>query len=93
MRFGGRLLNAVTFLEKIASKEEVVLETEEIDRIEVVSEEINITETVTKDGNKRSVTESMTITETVSKANITPPFKWGVNGTANKGVWNKSEWA
>lgn len=93
VRFGGRLLNAVTFLEKIASKEEVVLETEEIDRIEVVSEEINITETVTKDGNKRSVTESMTITETVSKANITPPFKWGVNGTANKGVWNKSEWA
>lgn len=92
VRFGGRLLNAVTFLEKMASKEEVVLDTEEIDRIEVISEEVNIAETVTRDANKRTVSESLTITESISKVNTTPPFRWSPSGT-NPLVWNLGEWS
>lgn len=91
VRFGGRLLNAVTFLEKMASKEQVVLETEEIDRIEVIAEDITIAETIVRNANARSISESLTVSESLSKSNTTPPFKWGVSGT-KKGVWNASEW-
>lgn len=93
VRFGGRLLNAVTFLEKMASQEKVVLDTEEIDRIEVITEEITIAESIVRNSNTKSVTETVTVAESISKVNVTPPFKWGVDATANKGVWGKSEWA
>lgn len=91
VRFGGRLLNAVTFLEKLAGQENVVLDTEEIDRIEVISEEITIAEDIVRNANAQSISESLTVAESISKANTTPPFKWGVTGT-KKGVWNESEW-
>lgn len=91
VRFGGRLLNVVTFLEKMASKEQVVLDTEEIDRIEVIAEDVTITETLTRNGNLQSIAETATISESISKTNTTPPFKWGVTGS-NPGKWGAAEW-
>lgn len=91
VRFGGRLLNAGSFLESLAGQENVVLATEEIDRIEVISEEVNITEIITRDPILKSVAETVTVSESISKSNTTPPFKWAPSGT-KKGVWNESEW-
>jgi hypothetical protein len=91
VRFGGRLLNAASFLESIAGQEQVILDTEEIDRIEVISEEVTITEIITRDPLLKSISETVTVAESISKTNTTPPFKWGVSGT-KKGVWNESEW-
>ena len=91
VRFGGRLLNATSFLESIAGQEQVILAAEEIDRIEAISEEVTITETITRDPQLKSVSESVTVSESITKSNTTPPFKWGVTGT-KPGIWNKSEW-
>lgn len=91
VRFGGRLLNATSFLSSIAGQENVTLATEEIDRIEVIAEDITITEDITRNGNVKSVTETITITESISQFNTTPPFKYAPTGS-NKGVWNASEW-
>lgn len=91
VRFGGRLLNATSFLESIAGQEQVILAAEEIDRIESISEEITITESIARDPQLKSVSESVVVSESISKSNTTPPFKWGVTGT-KPGVWNKSEW-
>lgn len=91
VRFGGRLLDASSFLQSVAGAEKVTLETEEIDRIEVISEEINIAEVITRNGNVKTVSESISIAESISKTNTTPPFKWAPSAT-KKGVWNSSEW-
>ncbi len=91
VRFGGRLLNAASFLESIAGQEQVVLATEEIDRIEVIAEDITITEVITRDPLLKSLSETVTIAESISKSNTTPPFRWGFSAT-KPGIWNESEW-
>lgn len=91
VRFGGRLLNAASFLESVAGAEKVTLETEEIDRIEVISEEVTITESITRNGNVKSITETVTIGESISRNNDTPPFQYGPGGSP-QGKWNLSEW-
>jgi hypothetical protein len=89
VRFGGRLLNATSFLESIAGREQVILDTEEIDRIEVVAEDIVISEVITRDGNLVSVSESLSIAESISEDIVTPPFQYGPGGSP-QGVWNLS---
>lgn len=91
--FGGRLLGVVDFLIALGTPELPLDTSGQVLKIKSVSELLNITETITRNGNVRSIAESFAIAETISKANVTPPFKWGVNGTANKGIWGKSEWA
>lgn len=93
VRFGGRLLNAATFLNSLAGKEDVLSATEQVTRIELIAEDVVITESITRNNNVKNIVESMSISESISKTNVTPPYKWGVNGTANKGVWGKSEWS
>lgn len=93
VRFGGRLVNAVTFLERLASKEQVILDTEEIDRIEAITEELTITETITRNNNVKTISETVSIAESISRTNVTPPFKWAPHGTSAKLVWGKGEWS
>jgi hypothetical protein len=75
----------------MAGKEEVILDTEEIDRIEALDETVTITETITRNQNVRSVNETATVAESINRTNTTPPFKWAPSGT-KKAVWNKFEW-
>ena len=91
VRFGGRLLDVASFIESIAGKEDPVFATEEIDTIKAISEEINITETITRDPLTKNITETATVSEVISKVNITPPFEYGPAGSP-QGKWNKSEW-
>lgn len=91
--FGGRLLGVVDFLLALATPEDALDNSGEIEKIHAISDTVTIAEVITKNNNVRSVVESVSIAESLSKTNVTPPFKWGVNGTANKGVWNKSEFA
>lgn len=91
--FGGRMLGVVDFLIALGTPELPVDSTGEVLKIKAVSEVMTITETITRNGNARSISESAVVAETISKTNVTPPFKWGVDATANKGVWGKSEWA
>ena len=91
VRFGGRLLNAKSFLEQLAGKEEVVLATEEIDRIEAIQEDVTIAETITQNDNEQNVSESVSIAEVITDTNYTPPFEYGPSGSP-QGVWNSSEW-
>lgn len=92
IRFGGRLLNATAFLESLASEEKVIDATEEIDRIEALQEDLTITESIAREPHTVSVTaDGLSIAESISKSNTTPPFKWGVTG--NKPMkWGKFEW-
>lgn len=91
--FGGRMIGVTDFLIALATPETAIDQGEALQKIFGVSDIVHITESITHNSNARNITESVSIAESISKANVTPPFKWGVNGTANKGVWNKSEWA
>ncbi len=91
--FGGRLLGVIDFLQALASPEEPLDNSGEVQKIHLISEIVTFAESITKNNNVKNITETVTFAESLSKANVTPPFKWGVNGTANKGVWGKSEWA
>jgi len=92
IRFGGRLLDAASFLESLASKEDPIFATEEIDTIKAITEEMSIAETIERDSLLKSITESATIAESISKVNNTPPFQWGPGGSPQF-VWGASEWA
>ena len=91
VRFGGRLLDVASFIESIAGKEDPVFATEEIDTIKAISEEINISETITRDSLLKEISETATVSEVISKQNYTPPFQYGPGGSP-QGKWNKSEW-
>jgi len=91
VRFGGRLLNATSFLESLAGQENVVLASEEIDRIEVIAEEIVITEDISRDPLTVNISESLSIAEAIAEDIVTPPFEYGPGGNP-QGVWNASEW-
>lgn len=90
--FGGRLLGVVDFLQALATPEQPLDLSGEVKKIRAIADVITITETITRNGNVKSISETVTVAESISKTNVTPPFKWGVNGTANKGVFGKSEW-
>lgn len=93
IRFGGRLLNAATFLEDIGTEGEVIDEEVALDKIFAVDgDDITIVESIVRNPMTRSVSESITIAESVSRTNTTPPFKWAPSGT-KKLQWNKGEWA
>lgn len=91
--FGGQLLGVVDFLIALGTPESPLDTSGEVVKIHSVSDVITIGETVTRNNNVKNVTDTVTVAESVSKTNVTPPFKWGVNGTANKGIWGKSEYA
>jgi prophage tail gpP-like protein len=91
--FGGNLLGVVDFLQALATPETPFDVSESVQKIQSITETVNIIETITKNLNARTITETVTVSESVSKTNVTPPFKWGVDATANKGIWGKSEWA
>lgn len=91
VRFGGRLISAGTFLESLAGKEDPIFATEEIDTIKAITEEITITEDISRNSLLKSITETVTVSESISRLNTTPPFKWGVTGT-KPGKWGASEW-
>lgn len=80
VKFGGRLLGIRSFLESLAAKEEVILDTEEIDRVELVDELVTITEQITKDGNEQSITEGLAVAEQLTKTRQMTPFLWGPPG-------------
>jgi len=91
VRFGGRLIDTIAFLESLASKEDVVAATQEIDRIEAITEEVTITEVIARDPLTKTIAETATVGESISKQNYTPPFQYGPGGSP-QGAWNKSEW-
>ena len=91
VRFGGRLLNATSFLESLAGKENPILATEEIDTIKGITEEMTITEVISRDSLLKTVSEGAVISENISKVNNTPPFQYGPGGTP-QGKWGGAEW-
>ena len=91
VRFGGRLLNATSFLESLAGQEDPLLATEEVNKIQAITEEVKIAETIERDANLQTISESVTVAENVSKVNQTPPFEYGPAGSP-QAVWNRSEW-
>lgn len=91
VRFGGRLLDATAFLESLAAKEDPVFATEEVDTIKAISEEVTITEDITRDSLLKEIDETVTVSEVISKVNNTPPFQYGAGGSP-QGVWGASEW-
>lgn len=91
IRFGGRLIDTTAFLESLASKEDTVFATQEIDTIKAITEEVTISEVITRDGLLKEVAETVTIGEGIVRTNNTPPFEYGPAGSP-QGVWNKSEW-
>jgi hypothetical protein len=76
VRFGGRVLDTLAFLESLATKEEPGL-ISELDTIKGITEIITVTETIERDPNLKTLTETVTISEDLGKTNFTPPFKWG----------------
>jgi hypothetical protein len=91
VRFGGRLLNSVAFLESLAGKEENVFATEEVDTIKAITESVTVAETITRNALLFEISESVSIAELIARVNNTPPFQYGAGGVP-QGVWNASEW-
>ena len=94
VRFGGRLLDVIALLDGIAGKEDILKDTQEIDRIEAIAEELSIAEVITRDGNLRSISESLSIAEVIDETIVTPPFKWSPSAVNPDlaAKWNKFEW-
>lgn len=90
VRFGGRVLDTLAFLENLAIKEEQSV-IEEIAIIKGITEPIKIIETIERDPNLKTISEEITVDETISKINQTPPFEYGPAGSP-QGVWNEAEW-
>lgn len=74
--FGGRLIGIREFLEALAGQQQVILDTEEIDTIQAFEEILTTSESITKNANARSVTDTMTTSDSMTRTNFTPPFKW-----------------
>lgn len=90
--FGGRLLGVLDFLQALATPESPLDTSQEVQKIKAISEVVAIVEAITRNGNVRSVAESVTIVETTpAQVNTTPPFKWAPSGT-KKMIWGKFEW-
>lgn len=89
--FGGRLLGVVDLLQYLATPQEPLDESGEVQKIKAIAEVMTLAETITRNNNSRNITESMTVAESISKTNFTPPFKWQPAGSAAK--WGKAEWA
>ena len=92
VRFGGRLIDTIVFLESLASKEDTVFATQEIAKIKAITEEMTIGEVIARDPLLKTVTETVVISEVISKQNQTPPFQYGPAGSP-QGVWGASEWS
>lgn len=92
--FGGRLIGIREFLEGLAGQEKVILDTEEIDRIEGFAEIMTIAETISREPNTQDVAESISIGETIAETIVTPPFKWApyVVDPDLEAVWDRFEW-
>lgn len=92
--FGGRLIGIREFLEGLAGEEKVVLDTEEIDRIEAFEEIINVGESIALEPNTKDVADTVTVGEVIAETVVTPPFKWApyVVDPDIEAVWNKFEW-
>lgn len=91
--FGGRNIGVVDFLQALATPETPLDTSGQVTKIQSIADVITIAEAITRNNNVKNITETATISESITKTNVTPPFKWGVDATANKGVWGKSEWA
>lgn len=92
VRFGGRILDTIAFLESLASKEDQTRRTVSIDTIYGISEIVTVVETIERNKNFREISEQVTIDETINRENITPPFKYGPAGSP-QGIYNKSEYS
>lgn len=91
VRFGGRLIDTIAFLESLAGKEDTLFATQEIDTIKAITETVTITEAITRDGLVKEIDEEVTVSEEITKVNNTPPFEYGPAGDP-QGVWGASEW-
>lgn len=90
--FGGRNIGVVDFLQALASPESPLDTSGQITKIQALADILTISEVITRNSGLHSNSDTITVAESISKANVTPPFKWGVNATANKGIFGKSEW-
>jgi len=89
--FGGRLLGVIDLLQYLATPEQPLDESGEVQKIKLIAEVMTLTETITRNSNVRTITEAMTLSESISKSNFTPPFKWQPAGSAAK--WGSAEWS
>lgn len=89
--FGGRLIGIKEFLAGLIGEEVVLTETETVDKIQAFEEIVSIAESIARNPLLLSETASMAVSESISRTNTTPPFKWAPSGT-KKAVWNEFEW-
>lgn len=91
IRFGGRLLNALVFIESLAAQKTIIDADEQLSRIRRVKEQLGIVETVTRNTVVHAFSEQVGIVETVTKRNV-GTFLWETTGS-NGGKWDLAEWA
>ena len=89
--FGGRLIGVVDFLLALGTPETPLDTSGEVQIIKGVSETVTVTEAVAKNAHNQTVAETVTVSESFVRTNVTPPFKWAPSGT-KKAVWQKFEW-
>ena len=88
VRFGGRLFESASFSWKRGRCRKVTLETEEIDRIGSNSWRITITESITRNGNVKNIAETVSIAESISQNNDTPPISiWAQDHHRVNGIY------
>lgn len=93
--FGGRLIGIREFLEGLAGEEKVILDTEEIDRIEAFEDVIPVTESIGREPNTESENAEVSFSESTTDTEVTPPFKWAPYSSPAtlSAKWNKFEWS
>lgn len=90
--FGGRQLGVVDFLIALAEPEVPIDDGAQVTLIHAVSEILTLSEIVTRDGNKKTVSETGTIVEAAPTIVLTtPPFNWQAAG-AKPAIWNLFQW-
>lgn len=89
--FGGRYQGLQLFLESLAEEETVDTLDTSIDTIKPTSDYITIAESIQRNSHLRTANATVTVAETISKTNVTPPWKWAPSAT-KKAKWNEAEW-
>ena len=88
---GGRMIGVVDFLLALGTPEQPLDTSGEVFIIKAISDIVTIAETITRNGNVKTSNETVTITESITQMNTTPPFKWAPSGT-KKAIWQGFEW-
>ena len=88
--FGGRLLGVLDFLQALATPQEPLDTSGEVQTIQSIAEIVTLVEVITQNQNYQTVTDSVTLAESISESTRTPPYQWQASGQPSK--WGEAEW-